>query len=272
MRRPSLRKEILGGCNAGESRTGGVARQQIAKCGAQNGAISCDQAHRCLCIFEKVRYIVDGCLHNSILRSKLLWSCRAPASSFYRSKRNDVIHDMKFRTHRFRVAKTATTTTTFYGGANIEPYLRTEANVQLQACDGCRRLKKKCSKTPPACELCISRGHICSLAPLPTAQNASSATPDDVEDTAFVSVNPGTAQEQNGMQLSSPRNSAATASTFDGTYLSYVHAYFRHVHRAYPFLDRQEILSNAKASTYVNVWADNPDSTVSWYSPASYSL
>ncbi|KAH7061676.1 fungal-specific transcription factor domain-containing protein [Paraphoma chrysanthemicola] len=57
-------------------------------------------------------------------------------------------------------------------------------------------------------------------------------------------------------------HNAATASTFDGTYLSYVHAYFRHVHRAYPFLDKQETLSNAKASTYLNIWADNPDSII----------
>jgi hypothetical protein len=263
----------LGGYSADESRTGGCCTpQQIAKCGTQNGAILRDRAHQYLRILEKVRYIEAECLHNSILRSKLLWPRCAPASSFHSSRRNDVIGDMKFRTHRFRVAKTATTTTTFFGGANIEPYLRTEAISQLQACDGCRRLKKRCSKTPPACELCISRGHICSLAPLATGQNASSTTPDDAEDTILGSVSSETAQEQNGTQLSSPLVHPATASNFDGTYLSYVHAYFRHVHRAYPFLDKQEILSNAKASTYVNVWANNPDSIVSAFSPASNSL
>lgn len=183
---------------------------------------------------------------------------------------------MKFHTHRFRVAKATTTTTNFIDSANVEHYLHQYANTQ--ACNRCRRLKKKCSKAPPACELCTSRGHICSLGQMPSRQNGSSTTPNGAQDNILGSVSSKTPQVQEGMQLSSPRvmdhhtHNAATASTFDGTYISYVHAYFRHVHRAYPFLDRQEILSNAKASAYLNVWADNPDSIVSALGQASSSL
>ncbi|KAH3945594.1 hypothetical protein HBH98_047310 [Parastagonospora nodorum] len=114
----------------------------------------------------------------------------------------------------------------------------------------------------------MSGGHVCSLGQLAIKPNAPSTTPNYAQNNTPSSISSESAQQQNGMQLSSPpvmdheTHSAATASTFDGTYLSYVHAYFRHVHRAYPFLDRQEILSNAKASTYLNIWSDNPDSII----------
>jgi hypothetical protein len=179
---------------------------------------------------------------------------------------------MKSSIHRFRVAKTAITSTNIIDRTSIEVSLYPEDNAQV--CDRCRRLKKKCSKTPPACELCTSAGHVCSLGKA-GRQDALSTVTKDVSGAAPGAVGSNSPRVPNGLQLSSPRDldhhahNAATASTFDGTYLSYVHAYFRHVHRAYPFLDRQEILSNAKASTYLNVWADNPDSTVSASDPAS---
>lgn len=183
---------------------------------------------------------------------------------------------MKSAIHRFRVAKTATTTTTFIDRTNLEVSLYPEANAQV--CDRCRRLKKKCSKTPPACELCTSGGHSCSLGLPANRRDASTTMTKGAPGGAIVSVSSNSPHEQHEVQLPSPRDmdhhahNTATASTFDGTYLSYVHAYFRHVHRAYPFLDRQEILSNAKASTFLNVWADNPDSTVSAFQQAFDSL
>jgi hypothetical protein len=184
---------------------------------------------------------------------------------------------MKSHTHRFRVAKTSTATANLINSTSAEHYLH--PGVRPQTCTRCRLLKKKCSKTPPTCELCMSGGHICSLGHLAGRQNASSATPNVAQDTGLGSVGSESLQEQSGLQLPIPHtldhhthNAAATASTFDGTYLSYVHAYFRHVHRAYPFLDRQEILSNAKASAYLNVWADNPASIVSAHDQAFSSL
>jgi hypothetical protein len=175
---------------------------------------------------------------------------------------------MKSHTHRFRVAKTSTATASLIHNTIAEHCLH--AGTRSQACTRCRLLKKKCSKIPPTCELCMSGGHICSLGDLAGRQNAMSTTPNVAQDTGLSSMGSEPLQEQSGVQLFSPHtldqhahNAAATASTFDGTYLSYVHAYFRHVHRAYPFLDRKEILSNAKASAYLNVWADNPASIVS---------
>jgi hypothetical protein len=186
---------------------------------------------------------------------------------------------MKSHTHRFRVAKLPPTTSNIANSTNTEDCLRPGGTSK--ACNRCRLLKKKCSKTSPTCELCMSGGHICSLGQLAGRQNASptTTTPNVALDTVLRAVASETPQEQRAMQRSSPRtvdyhahNAAATASTFDGTYLSYAHAYFRHVHRAYPFLDRQEILNNAKASAYLNVWADNSNSIVSALDQASSSL
>jgi hypothetical protein len=184
---------------------------------------------------------------------------------------------MKSHTHRFRVAKTSTATANLIHSTSAEHHLH--AGARSQVCTRCRLLKKRCSKTPPSCELCMTGGHICSLGHLAGRQNALSTTQNVAQDTGISSVGAESLQGQSGVQLSSPHtldqhthNAAATASTFDGTYLSYVHAYFRHVHRAYPFLDRQEILSNAKASAYLNVWADNPASIVSALDQAFSSL
>lgn len=172
---------------------------------------------------------------------------------------------MKFHTHRFRVAKT--TTTKSVHSASIVHRPSTEFNPH--ACSRCRCLKKRCSKVPPACDLCVSGGHTCSLGLQTITPTSLSTSPHDEPDAGPRSVSSEVLPGQDRLGLSSPQNierpahDAVTASTFDGTYLSYVHAYFRHVHRAYPFLRRQEILSNAKASAYLNVWADDPDSIVS---------
>lgn len=169
---------------------------------------------------------------------------------------------MKFHTHRFRVAKTTSSVAT----TSAEHFLNTEGNAQ--ACNRCRRLKKRCSKLPPQCELCLHGGHVCSLGQLAITPNVASNTLESTRSTGVVPASSAGQTDQGDVRLSSPRNAqshaqnTATASTFDGTYLSYVHAYFRHVHRAYPFLDRQEILSDAKASAFLNVWA-NEDSIVS---------
>ena len=171
---------------------------------------------------------------------------------------------MEFRTHRFRVSKATASTV---NRSNIEHHLNTEANAQ--ACSRCRRLKKRCSKIPPECELCASGGHLCSLARVAVSPAALSTTSNNASEgisrSTVIATSP--ALSESGPILSADverqAHNAATASSFDGTYLSYVHAYFRHVHRAYPFLDKKEILGHAKASAYLNLWADNPDSIVS---------
>ena len=169
---------------------------------------------------------------------------------------------MKSHTHRFRVAKT---TTRSVNTISTEHYLHAEAHTQ--ACSRCRRMKKKCSKTPPECELCVQGGHVCSLAVVQDNANQIES-PDTIVIGSTISPD---GSNHDTAQVSSPHNAGrqvqneVTASTFDGTYLSYVHAYFRHVHRAYPFLDRREILRDAKASAYLNLWAeDNPDSIASY--------
>jgi len=238
----------------------------IAKCENWNDAIS-----------------RDGDLHCDLTESVTVWKTLSPTPRscipldfFHTLTRHDVIGGMKYHTHRFRIAKLRTTADNFIDGTNIKHSLRLDTGVRV--CSRCHRLKKKCSEKPPACELCTSGGHVCSLGQLATRQIAPLTTQNNVQDNALSSFSSDSVHQQNGVQLSSSRvldrdaHSAATASTFDGTYLSYVHAYFRHVHRAYPFLDRQEILSNAKASTYLNIWADNSDSIVSALHPAAYRL
>ncbi|KAF2639036.1 hypothetical protein P280DRAFT_499803 [Massarina eburnea CBS 473.64] len=56
------------------------------------------------------------------------------------------------------------------------------------------------------------------------------------------------------LQSSGQEEQAAT--TKNVPHLSYVHAYFRHVHRAYPFLDREQTIERAKASTNLELWRD----------------
>lgn len=177
---------------------------------------------------------------------------------------DDVSVNMKFHTHRFRVSKTTTSTV---NSSNSKNFPNIEANTQ--ACSRCRRLKKRCSKNPPECELCASAGHVCSLAHLAISPTDPTTSPNTISEDISTSTTTSVLREQGGVQSSPTRdverqaNNAATASTIDGTYLSYLHAYFRHVHRAYPFLDKQEILGFARASAYRNLWTDNSDSIVS---------
>lgn len=178
---------------------------------------------------------------------------------------------MKSHTHRFRVAKTSTHSVNI---TSTEHYLHAEAYAQ--ACSRCRRMKKKCSKVPPACELCVQGGHVCSLTQLAATQELVANIPESPG--TIRSINSTDGLNHDIAQVLSPHNAErrmqnmVTASTFDGTYLSYVHAYFRHVHRAYPFLDKQEILRDAKASAYLNLWAeDNPDSIASSITTTAYA-
>lgn len=170
--------------------------------------------------------------------------------------------------HRFRVAKT--TTTKSFDSVIITRHLSTEINAR--ACDRCRRLRKRCSKIPPECELCISGGHSCSLGQLADRPVVHSTLPKTASDAGLEATGSASLQSYRGAQRTKSHNvetqlqNTATTSTFDGTYLSYAHAYFSHVHRAYPFLEKQKILSNAKSSAFSNLWADNPDSTVSTFS------
>lgn len=76
---------------------------------------------------------------------------------------------MAYTTHRFRLTTpldptandTVTDLTTPASGNT--PDRSAHRKLGLTACHRCRRLKKRCSKQPPRCELCVHAGKRCSL-------------------------------------------------------------------------------------------------------------
>ena len=185
---------------------------------------------------------------------------------------------MKSATHRFRVAKPASP----HPITNIDARVRLAEHVRngvtVQACNRCRRLKKRCSKAPPECDLCVAAGHSCSLAQLTNSSSASPNSPNEVTEATSGSTasvvssalqrNPSPSLHVVDTRVQLQANGATPpARAEDASYLSYVHAYFCHVHRAYPFLDKRTTLDKAGASTFPVLWADNPDSIVGAFNP-----
>lgn len=150
------------------------------------------------------------------------------------------------------------------------------------ACERCRRLKKKCTRTDEgACSLCITAGMICSL-PKPTndpqerekllheriswlsehvnRSRAPNVVPVEMVETGK-DLAAGTPSQASLMHPESAvRHNPWVTGAHDveitpkskkslskEAALRLVDAYFRHVHRAYPFLDRGEVLQELEA-------------------------
>ncbi|CRG90921.1 hypothetical protein PISL3812_07967 [Talaromyces islandicus] len=141
------------------------------------------------------------------------------------------------------------------------------------ACQRCRRLKKKCTRTRQgACSLCVAAWLPCSFPPNSQerekelqeriswlSEYVNKARPPNAVPVELVETGNDltTAQvcestrldigyEENldrNRKSSASHNSKGTTPLLDKTTgCRFVNAYFRHVHRAYPFLDRDQVL------------------------------
>ncbi|KAL2422037.1 hypothetical protein ABEF95_006980 [Exophiala dermatitidis] len=237
---------------------------------------------------------------------------------------------MAYTTHRFRLPAPLDPKANDTGNGSATPasdgISDTSAHRKpgLAACNRCRRLKKRCSKQPPRCELCIHAGKRCSLSnadapstprrgnsqpgrewpvrstdgygyPSPpdlsamvsgpeVSQSTGTSTADESsshhfqpgaviahETGQYLPVNAGTLfvdDSQGGPgQRSQPHIwreiiSHGTPSSDTGSmlaqpsfveagndtgHMAQLHAYFRHVGRVYPFIDKSKLLRTAQA-------------------------
>ncbi|EXJ77330.1 hypothetical protein A1O3_09556 [Capronia epimyces CBS 606.96] len=147
------------------------------------------------------------------------------------------------------------------------------------ACYRCRQRKKKCCRSLPECSACVARGVRCvfpsksdsistseamelksqiewlsqhvsvvdgsqMLSPTATATSAASTTmaegPNPESDDAGAAL-------QSHVDRHQPKTKLRLPAWAERRHL--VEAYFRHVHKAYPFLDRQQVLEDLDRST-----------------------
>ncbi|KAH8596797.1 fungal-specific transcription factor domain-containing protein, partial [Bisporella sp. PMI_857] len=216
--------------------------------------------------------------------------------------------------HRFRISKAPTTTnrgsdvgqdsevptsqsgTSPSNGTIDVPTVDSDVTrrriLAQPACERCRRMKRKCSKTRPACTLCLNSGLQCSFSeasvppirqarqlqarvewlsryidekilsggssvecletgadismetakvPTPTHENDTARNEDAVslEEQTSSMVHPPQARLLQRMPVTErmPDKSAA---------LIFAEAYFRHIHRSYPFMDQAKVMADMK--------------------------
>ncbi|KAL4779796.1 fungal-specific transcription factor domain-containing protein [Aspergillus varians] len=148
--------------------------------------------------------------------------------------------DASFATHRFRVQR-----------ASPEPLARStppgsarSATASRPACDRCRRLKKRCTRSLPDCAACIHAGRRCSYQVLQARAQVLTQYVTEFE-LEREQKGQGQVQEQardNWDGSVSVTQSPAVVVTPgmeipESTVL--VDAFFHHVYRAYPFIDEE---------------------------------
>lgn len=154
---------------------------------------------------------------------------------------------MKPTIHRFRVTKRA------FPPAPTSPLAVRSAAVQ--ACNRCRRQKKKCTKERPSCALCIAHGYECSFEQEPLAISPQSEQSNQDAQVDFPVPKP---QEQLSDLPPNPGEQLSeVVSNYGQSPLTYVDAYFSHVHRAYPFLHKDQTKARAKALSHDDRWTDD---------------
>ncbi|KAL5343569.1 fungal-specific transcription factor domain-containing protein [Aspergillus crustosus] len=144
-----------------------------------------------------------------------------------------------FTTHRFRVQQASSNESRVGSPISSKPSSR-------PACDRCRRLKKKCSRTLPDCAGCVHAGRKCSYQVLQArvqqlTQYVSELEQEqethDEDDWARV---PESSHTPGHDITESPTNVLVSRlGTPDQTAL--VDAFFHHVYRAYPFIDEERV-------------------------------
>lgn len=201
--------------------------------------------------------------------------------------------------HRFRIAKPSIINETAPGAAkNPDPDVGVtnedesssgghdkgsdlKAARPNSACERCRRLKRKCSRTLPQCSLCIAAGSICSLSNakivsyaqvkhlIDQVEHLSKRVNGQEEDTVgglknipasyrsavvgndslqnqvveVVSTEESGVSPDNVLDPALPQHVAQQIPS-EATGRNFVDAYFRHIHRAYPFMDRTKVLQD----------------------------
>jgi hypothetical protein len=197
---------------------------------------------------------------------------------------------MKPTIHRFRVSKPSANPTTTSSDLGSPRSIgissaRSYSPIGLQACDRCRRLKKRCSRKLPECDLCEVAGqgctlmqqaamgsnpqqlharidwltryideHMPNLEPEPTSSTPNRAV--ELSETLGQGTDPTSANR--GHVEATVRDSISQGTPF----VTFARAYFRHVHRAYPFLDKSEVLRGASQLSSLDLWRDDPTSMV----------
>jgi hypothetical protein len=253
---------------------------------------------------------------------------------------------MKYTTHRFRIAKPSAGGTTpgrpsgssvlspssAAGGSETHDGTEEAGRSSGAACQRCRRLKKRCSKTIPGCEQCCNAGQACSLAgllkPRPTsprqlqsridfltryidenlpkpfeAESEAQCNPEEQEsekqrssiaaldkppdhhitegiadaadgndDVSMSSLADGSEipppgslvlAKSNGPVVSpialSPQEVQHGQAGLAARHMLPINAFFRHVHRAYPFVDKRRIMITANRAVNLEAQQSDPD-------------
>ncbi|EED17015.1 conserved hypothetical protein [Talaromyces stipitatus ATCC 10500] len=232
---------------------------------------------------------------------------------------------MKFQTNRFRVNIGSSPEDTV--DLREEPSSRRPRTYPPPACNRCRKYKKKCSKTLPACKTCTDAGRRCSYFNFDSNRAQSTEVlqariqwlteyiehnihqrPEEGANSSASAGKEGLNVEQDGISDDSPRfwekpsisllpmqsllngpsdrngdrrndekspktttihplhNSLSPAtrrtSVEDGQELplSCINAYFDHVHRGYPFLDKQRVVQARDRYIGQNLVPEDADS------------
>lgn len=215
-------------------------------------------------------------------RTKVNFGCcdvpgKTPASE--RSGNNAVCCNnaltMQGSFQRFRVSRRTPRKARKLPAAPEEAVLPVQGEESRQsACQRCRRLKKKCTRTRQgACSLCVAAWLPCSfpqdsqerekalrervswLSQYVNKARSPNAVPVELvetgKDLTAAQVSEGSVSDANRYEESLERSevrSAEHASPETTPFLDkatchhFVNAYFRHVHRAYPFIDRDQIV------------------------------
>ncbi|KAF9731333.1 hypothetical protein PMIN02_006595 [Paraphaeosphaeria minitans] len=146
---------------------------------------------------------------------------------------------MKPTVHRFRVTKRP------LPASPSSPV--TKRSTAVQSCDRCRQQKKKCTKERLSCELCIAHGYECSF-----EIGLVNPSPSQDPSSRDIQAEPPNPDTPNGLEQH------PSITTVLSHYPSkYVDAYFSHVHRAYPFLDKHQIKARVKALPHYELWTDD---------------
>lgn len=169
--------------------------------------------------------------------------------------------------HRFRVGKLGSTV------SSTQP-----ARETVPSCMRCRQLKKRCSRTRPQCELCARAGTDCSLSvditsPLQDrirwlhayiAQEVpeieSLPTGSELSNCSHIAPAPETGQsdgvgDENHDEANEALGDEQRLPDQESSMVDLVDAYFHHVNRAYPFIDRTRLMADRASTTLYLVMA-----------------
>ncbi|KAE8371758.1 fungal-specific transcription factor domain-containing protein [Aspergillus bertholletiae] len=181
---------------------------------------------------------------------------------------------MEYHTQRYRLSKSSPDRDVVVR----QPDHRWPYAYSPPACNRCRQHKKKCSKTLPSCKLCADAGRKCSYF---TSERIAVSSPEVLHAriqwlTQYIEENiPGStagrsmpsnekeasqAVDESAGGIDSPIDSVQDQPDNQAESLACLDAYFHHVHRAYPFVDRARIMRVQRANVNVGLVENDADS------------